>query len=282
MSLDKIFNRLGITEYGVVSASNAHDLILKSKSALSPKTTAKCIQDILPDAKSIIVYLLPYNHGIQPQNLSLYATGADYHYVCSQINSEICEYLRKLGESSVAFADNGPLNERLLAKKAGLGIIGNNHFLINKTYGSYTFISYIITSHPLKESTSKEGFCMNCNKCIVACPGGALGKENFNESKCISYLTQKKGQLNDEEIQLIKLGKSAWGCDICQNICPMNKSVKLSSFPHFNENLILCIKNEYLSNRAFKEKHKHRAFSWRGKCVIDRNLSIINENDDNV
>ena len=282
MRLDKIFNELGITEYGVVSADNADDLILKSTSALSPKIKAKCIYDILPDAKSIIVYLLPYNNGIKPNNLSMYATGTDYHYVCSEINHKICNALKNAGESFVSFADNGPLDERRLANRAGLGLIGTNGFLINKTYGSYTFISYVITSQRLDATKSTQSVCLRCNKCINSCPGGALSWEKFDENKCVSYLTQKKGDLNDEQINLLRRVGSAWGCDICQNVCPMNNKVQLSNFPYFNKDLILCINYEYLSNRMFQKKYNQRAFSWRGKSVIDRNLSIINENSNDV
>ena len=279
MNIKNIFNQMGITEFGIISVSQARDLILADSSVFSKKKQINEIYDILPDAKSIIVYLLPYNHGKTPKNLSLYATGADYHKVCQKISSNICNVLSESGYDSVSFADNGPLNERKLAYRAGLGIIGLNRFLINKKYGTYTFIGYIITTADLSSSNPIKGECQKCNKCILSCPGKALTKNGFDENKCISYLTQKKGELSQEEIMLIKKGKSAWGCDICQNVCPENSICAKTQLPEFNNNLILCIKNEYLSNNEYKKKYSDRAFSWRGKAVIDRNLSIIDYKD---
>ena len=107
------------------------------------------------------------------------------------------------------------------------------------------------------------------------CPGKALTEEGFNESLCASYLTQKKGDLTQSEKNIIKNSSSAWGCDICQNVCPMNADIQKSPLTEFTEDLILCIKNEYISNREFKRKYADRAFSWRGKSVIDRNLAIL-------
>ena len=113
--------------------------------------------------------------------------------------------------------------------------------------------------------------------CIKLCPGGALTENGFDERKCVSYITQKKGELSEEEMNAIRNSGSVWGCDICQRVCPENKNKELTGINKFRENLILCIKNEKISNREFKKKYAERAFSWRGKGVIDRNLSIINE-----
>ncbi len=276
-----IFKDMGITEYGVVKTQDANDLIIKEDLVFSQKTKYTSIDDILSGSKSIIVYLLPYNHGGKPENLSLYATGQDYHLVFNKISSKINQKLKEDGYDSVFFSDSGPLNERKLAERVGLGFIGDNHFLINKKYGSYAFIGYIITTLEIKPSIAKTDQCLHCDKCVFACPTNALSKNNFDFSKCISYITQKKEELTNEEIDLIKKGKSVWGCDICQRVCPMNKDVSLTHLPEFKENLILCIKNEYLSNRQYQKKYRSRAFSWRGKSVIDRNLSILTTKDDN-
>lgn len=276
--LKQLFESINITEMGIVSAKDGDAMINHSISEFSWKKTILSADDVLQNAKSIIVYLVPYNSGALPYNLSLYATGRDYHKVCAEISKKITDKLTDRGFNSVSFADVGPYIERQLAEKAGLGIIGDNGFLINEKYGTYTFIGYIITDCPLVPTKSKKGNCLKCGKCIESCPGNALTSNSFCMDKCISYITQKKGDLTFEEAELIRKGKSAWGCDICQRVCPMNLGKELSPIPDFNENLILCINNEYLSNNQFRKKHSDRAFSWRGKSVIDRNLSILTDN----
>lgn len=278
--LKQAFSSLGITEIGIVSADNGNSTINNDCSDLNKINSISDINEILMGAKSIIVFLLPYNSGAKAENLSVYATGRDYHKVCKEISDKISTKLTEAGYKSVSFADTGPLSERKLAHEAGLGIIGDNRFLINEKYGTYTFIGYIITDCPLPPTPSKAGECLKCGKCISSCPGQALTPNSFCKDKCISYLTQKKGELSEEEARLIKKGKSAWGCDICQIVCPMNYKKSFTELPEFKENLILCIKNEYLSNNEFREKYSDRAFAWRGKAVIDRNLSILNDNID--
>ena len=260
------FNDLGITEVGVVSANSEFIEFVKENSQI-PK-----------DAKSIIVYLVPYYSGIEPENISMYATGEDYHYVCKKISSEVGSLLSEHGYNHISFADSGPLLERKLAYAAGLGIIGDNCFLINEKYGSYTFIGYIITNLELPVSKTTDMSCEKCGACYKSCPGKALSENGFDETKCLSYITQKQGELTEKEKTLIKKTGCIWGCDICQKCCPMNKNIKKSPLDEFNKNLILYIKNEYLSNKEFKDKYKSRAFTWRGKSVIYRNLSILDDN----
>lgn len=272
------FNTLGITEVGVVSAKSKFIEFTDGKSTFSSKGNFTSIFDILDNAKSVIVYLVPYYSGIESENISMYAAGEDYHLVCRRISGEIGFLLTENGYKHVSFADSGPLSERKLAYAAGLGILGDNRFLINEKYGSYTFIGYIITDLELPESKVIDKSCKKCGVCYKACPAGALSKSRINESKCLSYITQKKGSLSEDEKALIKKTGCVWGCDICQKACPMNENIEKSPLDEFNKNLILCIKNEYLSNKEFNEKYKNRAFTWRGKSVIYRNLSILDDN----
>lgn len=278
--IKELFKSSGITETGTVTAEKGNEFIIRTKSEFSPKRMISSIEEIMEGAKSIIVFLVPYNNGAEPLNLSLYATGRDYHKVCTEISEKISHKLTDSGYKSVSFADAGPLSERRLAQAAGLGIIGDSGFLINEKYGTYTFIGYIITNCPLTPAEPSIGECVKCGKCFTHCPGKALTPTGFCTDKCISFITQKKGSLTEIESELIKKGGSVWGCDICQRVCPMNKGKSLSPLPDFNENLILCINYEYLSNNQFRVKHKDRAFTWRGKSVIDRNLSILTDNSE--
>ncbi len=230
------------------------------------------------DYKVCIVALFPYFCGYPDNsNLSIYTHGKDYHIVTKEILTSVAVSLGL--ENYEIHADIGPEIERSLALDAGLAFMGKNGMAINEKYGSYFFVGYIAcnASLPLSEPCTKS--CMGCNKCISACPGGALGK-NFNPERCLSAITQKKGELTEWEKDLILSNKTVFGCDICQRVCPHNQDAAHTLIPEFKENRItsLNLKDvECLTNKTFKEKYGDRAFSWRGKGVIERNLIITNQ-----
>ncbi len=268
--------KCGITEIGFVGAEEFSRLDIKTRSAFAKKESMTDVFSVMPGAKSIIVYLVPYLSDKVGENLSAYALGEDYHRVCARISQKLCALLEEENYHARAFTDSGELSERALALCAGLGVRGKNGFVINEKYGSYTFISYIVTDFPFKPSQAQVGECTGCGKCIKSCPGGALGS-SFDEEKCASYITQKKGELSEKEKEIIKKSASAWGCDICQRVCPMNKNALKTTLPPFTQNLTTKLEKEDISAREFKRKYSEKAFSWRGKAVIDRNLSILDE-----
>lgn len=272
-----------ISEIGFVNAEIYNDLgdFLKDKTVppFAENNINKRINPflIMPEAKSIIVVLSSY-HTNSNGELSEYARGKDYHIVLKEQMYLLINELEQDGYKGIAFCDTGPLNERYLAYRAGLGFFGNNGFLINEKYGSYTFIGYIITDCTLESSTPVKKKCMGCGKCIQACPGGALSESGFDAWKCASYLTQRNGDLTDEERAIIRKCGSVWGCDMCQRVCPHNKYAEYSDIYAFSENLISSyVPNENVSGRKFKKMYKDRAFAWKGKQVLDRNYSIIHE-----
>lgn len=233
---------------------------------------------IMPTAKSIIVCLFPYYNGNKKGNISLYARGEDYHLVVARKLNTLAEILEENGFSAKIFCDNGALCDRHLAYLSGLGFVGKNRFLINSEYGTYTFIGYIITDAELKPDKTILAECSNCGRCIKACPGGALSETGLDAQKCVSYITQKKGELTNEEMEAVKRSGSAWGCDICQIVCPHNEGIRLTGISQFRENLIDSLSSDMAeSNREFKKMFANRAFSWRGYEVIKRNLKIIGE-----
>lgn len=224
-----------------------------------------------------IVMLFPYYSGKDENgNISVYAYSEDYHITVKKYLLKVSEFIKNSGNYKAdIYVDVSPYNDVGLAYSAGLGVIGKNKLLINDKYGSLCFIGYIITDMPLDVSTPVEGGCLNCNKCVKACPTGALLKGDF--SICLSEITQKKGELTESEQQTILENGSAFGCDICQMVCPMN-DFKITELSEFKTNLITSIKKgdfENLSNKEFKEKYQNRAFSWRGKKVLIRNLEIL-------
>ncbi len=233
------------------------------------------------EEKSAIVCLFPYYCGDRDGNLSLYARGYDYHQVIQEKLSAVTDFIKSISPDTVCevFADIGPEIERKLAYNAGLGFYGKNHMLINDDFGSYFFIGYILTDLPLAKDKPLEKSCMGCNRCITACAGGALS-DGFCIDRCASHISQKKGDLTEGEIAILKKSGLVFGCDICQRVCPHN-NITPRPMKEFTENMIdtLSLEDiENLSNKEFMRKYKNRAFSWRGKNVLLRNITILNDN----
>lgn len=223
------------------------------------------------------VMLFPYyTPKEENSNISVYTYSEDYHIIIKKYLGKVAEFIKSKGDyKTEVFVDVSPYNDIELAFKAGLGVIGENKLLINDQYGTFHFIGYVITDMPLEESHPLENKCLKCNKCINVCPTGTLKNNDF--TKCLSEITQKKGELSENEKRLIKENNTAFGCDICQLVCPMN-NFKITPLDDFKQNKITSIKKsdfEGLSNKEFKEKYKNRAFSWRGKQVLLRNLDVL-------
>lgn len=230
------------------------------------------------NGKSAIVCLFPYFIGFEEGNLSLYARSCDYHLVIKEKLSEACNYIRTLAPEAQCevFADIGPEVDRKLAYEAGLGFYGKNGMLINDDFGSCFFIGYILCNLDLAPDSPIQKSCLGCNRCIENCPGGALGK-TFDINKCASHISQKKGDLAESEIAILKKSGLIFGCDMCQRVCPHN-NITPKPMKEFTGNLIdsLSIEDiEKLSNREFLRKYKDRAFSWRGVKVLLRNLHFF-------
>lgn len=238
-----------------------------------------------PNCKSIIVIAISYNNDYKNEesdiikgSLSKSSWGMDYHGVLKdRMESLVTEIKKKVDFTYRCFSDTGPLVDRELAKKSGVGYYGKNCSIINKGYGSFIFLGYILTDLDIefKETTSMED-CGECNLCIDACPTKALAPYRLNPKKCISYLTQTKDIIDDELRD--KMATKIYGCDTCQLVCPKNKAVNLPNHREFVPNITngLVDIEELLdmSNREFKEKYGHMAGSWRGKNILKRNAII--------
>lgn len=225
-------------------------------------------------AKTVIVACFPYllkEENYKNINISKYAVVEDYHNVAlNRLNSAITK-LRELypDHEFAAFADNSPVPEVKAACLAGLGVRGKNTLLISEKYGSYVFIGEIVTSLELDCDTAIETPCIECGKCIEACPSGALSKSGFDRAACLSEITQKKGVLSEKEETLMKDCGCIWGCDICQDVCPMNKNAQTTHIQEFLASPVACL-SEGCSLDG-------RAYEWRGRKVIERNISLHNK-----
>ena len=233
---------------------------------------------VLKNAKSVIVCLFPYyKKDFSKGNISRYATLFDYHKVIIPKLNNIADFINKNIEESenLCFCDTGTSVDRYLAYKAGLGYFGKNNCLINDELGSYFFIGYVITTCEFEANTPIKKSCINCNRCIEACPGKAL-KDNFlfNPQNCVSYITQlKKITISQETI--LKEQSSVYGCDVCQEVCPHNSTLKDTCMPEFLADKIINLNYDDLiemSNNKFRKQYSNFAFSWRGKDVILKNF----------
>lgn len=243
---------------------------------------------LLPEVKSIIVLGVSYNKkidvtadGLIRGRFSLNSIGEDYHLT---LRHELQVLADRLGEHSyLIHVDTGTLFERGFALKAGLGVIGRSGNLISPQFGSIFNIGLLLTSLDIPAfSPTPPGYdpCGNCRRCIDACPSHAISKssDTFNYNRCISYLTQKKGELSEDERLLIAQSKSLYGCDICQLACPCNKNVPTTcAVANLDEVMPTCSSFEVLTNRSFREKYGDTAIGWRGLGVIRRNARIISE-----
>lgn len=227
---------------------------------------------------SAVIFAVPYLTEVSfgERNVSSYAVSRDYHLFFARLFDAILPVLRSEYPENVfaGFTDHSPINEIRAAASAGLGVIGKNHLLLTKKYSSYVFLGEIITDARLAEDAVGEiRYCEGCGKCVRACPAIVGGTE------CLSSLTQKKGVLRTDEAEAILKSGCAWGCDICQEVCP-HTAVALRcgtlftpiEFFHVSTTPRLTAREiEEMGAESFSE----RAYSWRGKATILRNLKIL-------
>ena len=241
------------------------------------------VENLCPYPRTVLVAAFPYFGGDRPGNLSFYARGEDYHRVVTRRLDTVCERLRQEypGERFLSAADNSPLPEREAAWLAGIGLRGAHGRLILPPYGSYVFLGTILTGAALPvEERPPAPRCIGCGTCRVACPSGALGENGGDVSRCLSELTQKKGELTSQEQAQLRDHPLIWGCDSCQRACPYNAKAVRSPLTEFSTGLVdtLCAADlEGLTNRTFRAKYADRAFAWRGPGPLRRNLQLKEE-----
>ena len=285
INLQEICKELNIYEFGVVSwplPENAKSILYESNPC--PFTAANVEERLLGTSlftpKSAIVCLFPYyvEHK-DPSNLSRYTWATDYHLVINEYLKKLIEKLQIINTDAQfsIHCDTSPLADRYMAYLAGLGFYGKNNCFISPKWGSYVVIGTILTTLELEPDTPLTQSCMECNRCITACLGQCLGHDEFKFDTCKSYLTQKKGELTSEEEHIIAKTPLVFGCDVCQEVCPHNKDIPTTPIPEFQsvEPYIDIDELDSLTNKEFKAKYGHRAFSWRGKKILMRNQEII-------
>jgi epoxyqueuosine reductase len=207
------------------------------------------------------------------------AWGRDYHYVLREAMAKLEKFIQERVPEAVmeSMVDTGALVDRAVAERAGIGFSGKNCLIISPKWGSWIYLGEMVTNIPFPPDTPVTEDCGECTKCLDACPTGALvGPGQLDSQRCISFLTQTKGLLKEE--QMVKIGNRLYGCDTCQVVCPKNRgkswdhNQQLLPDPEVAKSLLFPILD--LSNREFKEKFGSSAAAWRGKKPIQRNAII--------
>ncbi|MDD5920518.1 MAG: DUF1730 domain-containing protein [Oscillospiraceae bacterium] len=259
--IGRILADVGLRHWGVAAFADTLPLLeCRAKSRLPQ------------NAKSVIVCLLGYYAGERAHNISRYAWARDYHVLAEELLDPAVARMRAIwsAQEFSFFTDNSPIREVTAARLAGLGFVGNNGLLINPVYGTYHFIAEIVTDLWLEPSIPLESGCGECRRCLDACPAGALSPSGVDKSRCRSHITQKKGELTDWETEQVRKGGLAWGCDICNDVCPHNHPPCKTDLAVFCRDLRGMIQEEDLPQLV-----QERAFGYRGVKVLQRNLRII-------
>lgn len=211
------------------------------------------------------------------RNISAYAVSRDYHLFFKELFADILPRLEAAypAHRFAGFADHSPIAEGEAAVKAGLGVFGCNHLFLTREHSSYVFLGEIITDAKIPCEPCSPVVCTACNACKRACPVA------LDIGSCYSALTQKKGTLTEGEAEQLAAHGCAWGCDRCQEACPVTRAAResgtlYSDIPFFSEAAIPHLTANAVREMSDEEFAK-RAYSWRGRDVILRNLTILEE-----
>jgi len=196
---------------------------------------------LVPGAKTVISFLHNYHQpdlkwvDDQPK-IASYAVGRDYHKVLKKkLKILFQEIEEKVGTvNGRIFTDSAPVMERQWAEKSGLGWRGKHTLLIHPQKGSWFFLAEIISDLELEPDSPIRDHCGTCTRCIDACPTDAISPQGYlmDGSKCISYLTIESKESIPKEYKG-KIENWAFGCDICQDVCPWNRFAKAHQEPDF-------------------------------------------------
>ena len=240
---------------------------------------------LVDDAKSVVSLLLNYFPS-ELQNrdsykISKYAYGQDYHYVIKEKLNELLFSIRStIGEvSGRTFVDSAPVLDKAWAAKSGLGWIGKNSNLLTQKVGSFYFIAELIIDLNLEYDYATTDHCGSCTACIDACPTQAIvAPYVVDGSKCISYFTIELKSTIPQEMKG-KFNDWAFGCDVCQDVCPWNRFSKPHNEPLFNPNpeVLSMSKKDWteLTEETFNTVFKNSPLKRTKYSGITRNIEFL-------
>ncbi len=240
----------------------------------------------IPIAGTALLFAVPYvmccDVADPARDLSLYAVPRDYHAYMRGLEKTLLPSLQKAFPDICfsLFSDHSPIAEVNAAARAGLGVRGDNGLLLTPDYGSFVFIAEVCTDAdyatvagtPAPDFPVEPPKCEGCGACRRACP--------VKDAECLSALTQKKGILTPAETDALRAHSLVWGCDTCQTVCPHNRQVlaegRDTPIRYFRENRLSRLDIPTL-DAMDAETFAARAYAWRGRAVIRRNLILKEE-----
>jgi len=241
---------------------------------------------LVPGAKSVVSLLLNYHSeekqtDVEAPKIASYAFGDDYHNVIKDKLKQLMSFIhQEIGEvGGRVFVDSAPVMDKAWAAKSGLGWIGKNTNLISKKTGSFFFIAELILDLELEHDHPATDHCGSCTACIDSCPTDALlAPYQIDGSKCISYVTIELKNEIPTDFQG-KMDNWAFGCDICQTVCPWNRFATPHSEPAFNPpaELLSLSKNEWeeMTQEVFSVIFKNSAIKRTKYEGLKRNIKFL-------
>lgn len=241
-------------------------------------------KQILSECKSILVLTTPYSPAsAQKQDeakIAAYARGADYHDILPARMKELVQFIEAQVGGPIKnrwYTDTGPILERDLAQRAGIGWIGKNTCLINPKQGSYFLLSEIFLDLALEpDAPFVTDHCGTCTRCIEACPTACiLPDRTIDARRCISYLTI---ELKDDiPVELRdKIGGWTFGCDICQQVCPWNRFAAEGDSAFDNNRPPHSLTEELtLTPQAFNQRFKRTPIQRAKRRGYLRNVAVV-------
>lgn len=241
---------------------------------------------LVPGAKSVISLLYNYypekDLGKESElKIAKYAYGEDYHFVVKDKLKILFDSIQEnIGQvEGRVFVDSAPVMERAWAQKSGLGWIGKNSLLLNRTMGSFFFLAEVIVDLELEYDGPVKDYCGTCTACMDACPTDAIPEPSVVDgSKCISYFTIELKEEIPSDVKG-KFGNWIFGCDICQDVCPWNSFAKPHNEKRFSPSdaLVDFKPNDWreLTEEVFNAIFKHSPVKRTKHAGLKRNIEFV-------
>lgn len=245
-------------------------------------------RELLDGAKSVVSLAMSYNYGeAEPQGqgphgkIARYAWGDDYHDVMKRRLREFADGLPRIAGRSVKtriFVDDGPMNDRAAAERAGVGWFGKNTNILTPSHGSWVLLGQVVTDLDLAADDPLKKNCGECVRCIDDCPTGAIvAPYVIDNRKCISYLTiELRGPIPRDLRPLV--GDWVFGCDICQDVCPVNRKAERGREASFRKRhdfdapaLIPLLE---LDDEGFRERFRGSPVRRAKRVGLQRNVCV--------
>jgi epoxyqueuosine reductase len=241
---------------------------------------------VLPGARTAVCVALNYYQGepVDPswRPIARYAWGRDYHDVIGPRLERLATHLADAaGARSRGYVDTGPVLERDLAARAGLGWIGKNTMLLHPALGSWFFIGVLLTTADLVSDAPLADRCGSCRACLDACPTGAfLAPYVLDSRRCISYLTiEHRGDIDPD----LHPDMTGWqfGCDVCQDVCPWNRKAPPTPHPEFRPRVAYpgAEAISHMDDSSIREAFRETALLRAKPAGLRRNALIYLENE---